>query len=431
MLADSQDIRVLAVTTATHFPSAFIGRQPILDSQLAVFGYELLFRRSHSVNAAHVMDGDMASARVVLDSWLEFGLDALVADRRAFINAGRSFLVEGVGFELPKERVVIEILEDVPCDSEVVSAVEALATAGYLLALDDFVFRDELKALLGHATFVKVDVSAFDEAALESQIQALGGYSAALVAERVETLAMFERCRALGFRYFQGFFFARPTIVQKRRVPVERLAALRVLALLADDDTPLDSLVDAVSSDVRLSYQVLRAFNSAFYGMTTRVESLREAIVFLGRNRLRHWVTLMALSGLEGRPPEVLTLALVRAKMCEALGASLPGTSSSVWFTAGLFSSVDLFVEAPLKDVLASLPLSPEIVAAVTNGAGRLGAGLSAVLAFERGDWSRVTCESLAPRDFTAAYHLALGWAREWERSSTLPNSNSLRAGRH
>ena len=399
---------------STHLASAFIGRQPILDSRLAVYGYELLFRSSRDVNAAHVVDTDMASARVVLDSVLEFGLDALVADRRAFINAPRSFLVEGIGFALPKDRVVIEVLENVPCDPEVVSAVEALATAGYPVALDDFVFRDELQALLPYSTIVKLDVSVFDEAALDSQIKALSRYPVELLAERVETPEMFERCQTLGFRYFQGFFFARPTIVQGRRVPVERLSALRVLALLADENTPLNRLVDAVSVDVRLSYQVLRTVNSAFYGMGTQVDSLRDAIMLLGRYRLCAWVTLMALSGQEGRPPELLTLALVRAKMCEALAASL-GASPGAWFTAGLFSSVDLFVDAPLEEVLASLPLSAEIVAALTDRAGRLGAALSAVLAFERGDWNRVRCESLSPGDFTAAYRLALQWAREWE----------------
>lgn len=404
-------------TTAVHLPSAFIGRQPILDARLEVYGYELLFRSSY-VNRANVLDKEVASARVVLDSVLEFGLDTLVASRRAFINAARSFLVDGVALELPRDRVVIEVLEDVPCDEAVVSAVETLAQAGYAVALDDFVFRDELAALLPFASIVKLDVSSFDDRALERQLDALRAYPVKLLAERVETPEAFERCRALGFDFYQGFFFARPTIVEGRRVSVERLSALRLVALLADDDTPLDRLVEALAADVRLSYQVLRVVNSAFYGMAVPVSSLRDAVLLLGRSRLRAWVTLMALAGIQGKSPELLTLALVRAKMCEAIGAALPGDMPGVWFTAGLFSSLDLFFEAPLSEVLAEVPLSPDVVAAVTEGAGRLGEGVNAVLAFERGDWPRVHCESLSPRDFTAAYRTALGWAREWDANS-------------
>lgn len=402
---------------AAHLPSAFIGRQPIFDRQLEVYGYELLFRSGH-LNAANVIDREMASARVVLDSLLEFGLDALVAERRAFINAARTFLVEGVALQLPPERAVIEILEDVPCDADVVRAVEALAAQGYRIALDDFVFRDELKVLLPHTSIVKLDISLFDEAGLSKQLTALGEYPLELVAERVETAEDFRRCRALGFHYFQGFFFARPEVVEGRRVAVERLAALRVLALLANDNTPVDRIVEAMAGDVKLSYQILRAVNSAWYGFAAPIESLRDAMVLLGRNRLRAWLSLIALAGTQGRSPELLTLALVRAKMCEGVGAQLARTSPGTWFTAGLFSALDLFFAAPLDELVAALPLAPEIAGALVHRSGRLGEALSAVVAFERGAWEEVRCEHLAARDFTQAYREAIEFAREWEAAS-------------
>lgn len=402
---------------ASHVRSAFIGRQPILDCQLGLYGYELLFR-SGPQNAAHIVDREMASARVVVDGLLEFGLDALVADRRAFINAGRAFLIEDVAWQLPPDRIVVEILEDVPGDPQVVAAAEKLALAGFQVALDDFVFREDLKPLLRCASLVKIDISMFDAAGLSGQLDALRPYSVALLAERVETEDEFERCRALGFTYFQGFFFARPTVLEGRRVSVERLAALRVLALLANDDTPLDRLVEAMASDVKLSYQVLRIVNSAWYGLAAPVGSLRDAIVLLGRGRLRAWMSLIALSGAPGRSSELLTLALVRAKMCETLGATLSDQSPGVWFTAGLFSALDLFFAAPLAELLAGLPLSREVVTAIVSGSGRLGSALRAVLAFEHGDWNRVHCEQLTPGDFTAAYRVAIQWAREWETTS-------------
>lgn len=399
--------------------AAFIGRQPILDRQQSVYGYELLFRDG-DVTTANIVHKETATAQVVLDSFLEFGLDALVGDRLAFINATRAFLIDGLSRQLPRDRVVVEVLEDVPPDAEVTAEVQALGSAGYRVALDDFVFEDARTMLLPYVSIVKLDISAFDHATLSACAERLRAYPVELVAERVETTEEFERCRALGCQYFQGFFFARPTTLLGRRVPVERLAALRVLTLLADDETPLPELVEAVAADVTLSFQVLRLINSAFFARATRVQSLRDGVMLLGRDRLRGWVTLMALSGIEARPAELLMLALVRAKMCETLGARLSVSSPATWFTAGLFSALDLFFEAPLPELLAALPLSPEVTAAVVDRSGHLGAVLDAVVAFERTDWGRVRCAQLDARDFMVSYGSAVQWADEWVRRGQL-----------
>lgn len=222
-------------------------------------------------------------------------------------------------------------------------------------------------------------------------------------------------CRELGVDYFQGFFFARPTIVEGRRVAVERLTALRVLALLADPDSPLHVLTEAIATDVKLCYRVMRAANSAFSAPASPIESVPAAIMRLGRNQLRAWLSMMALSGLEGKPPAVLGLALTRARMCEALGQAAGASSPGTWFMAGLFSTLDLLFNAPLREVLEGLPLSPSVVEAITNRSGILGECLNAVVAFERGEWTKVQCARLTPDDFTAAFRLGLEWTREWE----------------
>lgn len=406
------------ITTAS-LSRAFIGRQPILDERLGVYGYELLFRSS-PVNAAGVRDADGASARVVLDAFLEFGLDTLVGSRRAFINATRTFLTDGLASMLPKERVVIELLETLRCDNEVTAAVEQLAADGYELALDDYTADDPREPLLPYAAIVKLDLSQSDRRAFARQVETLARHRVALVAERVETHQDFDDCRALGCQYFQGFFFAEPMVVTGHRAPVGRLAAIRTLALLADDDTALARLEEAIASDVALSYQVLRVINSAYYGRATDVGSLREAIVLIGRDRLRGWVTLMALAGEEGRSPELLTLALVRAKMCEALGAAVPGASPAAWFTGGLLSSLDLFFSTPLGELVAALPLSADVRSAVVDRTGRLGATIGAVHAFERGDWTRARCDPFSPGDFSKAYSVAVGWAEQWRLRGAL-----------
>lgn len=396
--------------------SAFVGRQPIFDRSLAVYGYELLYRRGYEDKAV-ITDRDSASAEIALGAFLEFGLDTLVADRRAFINLTRSVLLSGVCWQLPAERVVLELLEDLPADEAVLREVEALAAAGYRIALDDFVADDARTILLPHASIVKVDIESFDEAGLRAQMARFRDLRVDLVAERVETHDQLDLCRELGVGFFQGFFFARPTVLEGRRVPVERLTALKVLALLADAESPIHLLAEAVAADVKLSYQVLRFANSALSAPGSAIESIPAAIIRLGRNRLRAWLSVMALSGLEGKPPAVLSLALTRARMCEALAQAAGKSSPATWFMAGLFSTLDILLNAPLHQLLEGLPLTPGVVDAIANRSGELGESLNAVVAFERGEFSGARCGGLSPGDFSLAFRAALDWSREWETS--------------
>jgi EAL and modified HD-GYP domain-containing signal transduction protein len=397
--------------------SAFVGRQPIFDRSLTVYGYELLYRRMHA-DTAVFNDHDAASAEVALDAFLEFGLDTLVADRRAFINVSRDVLLSGFCWQLPADRVVLEILEGIDCDEAVCRAVELLAASGYRVALDDFVQDDERTPLLQHAAVVKLDAEACGESGLRELLSGLRASGVDCVVERVETQEQFDQCAGFGATHFQGFFFARPTTVQGRRVPVERLTALRVLALLANEHTSLGLLAEAVAADVRLAYQVLRAVNAADSAPAVPVQSMPDAIMRLGRDRLRGWLSVMALSGVEGKPPAVLALALTRARMCEELGrasgAGLPGA----WFLGGLFSTLDLLFNASPASLLAGLPLSPTIIDAVVHRSGDLGAAIDAVVAFEQGQWTKARHGHLTPRDFTFAFRGALQWTREWEASA-------------
>jgi c-di-GMP phosphodiesterase len=198
-------------------------------------------------------------------------------------------------------------------------------------------------------------------------------------------------------------------------VPVERMTALKVLAQLSDPNSSLDAIAEAVAADVKLSYQLLRAANSAATAHLAPVDSLPTALMRIGRHQLRSWITVLGLSGVTGKPPAVLTLALMRARMCEALALAVGQGQPATWFMAGLFSSLDLVFDAPIDRLIRDLDLSRPVADALVSRTGELGQTIDAVIAFERGDWSKVRCGGLTPRDFTAAYRSALQWVGEWE----------------
>lgn len=397
----------------TAHPLAVVGRQPIFDHRLSVHGYELLFRVDPAAQEAGVTAGAASTALVIVNTFVEIGFSQMVGTATAFVNVDRDFLLSEAIANLPRDRVVLEVLEHVPPDREVIARLGALSADGYRLALDDFIYRPELEPFLDLASIVKLDISQLTRPDLLAHVERLKGRGLQLVAERVETQAELETCRHDGFDFFQGYFLARPASVQRQRAPDgNRLASLQTLALLNAPGTSIDQLEVAISRDVTLGYRLLRVINSAAYGLTNRVESLRQAIVYLGRDTIRNWVSLLLLSGLNNKPIELLNTGLVRARMCERIADAVNSDQSHAYFTAGLFSILDAVLDTTMAQLVASLPLTPDISLALTDRRGPIGSALAACIAYERCDWDALACPGLSAGDLGNAYLDALAWAR-------------------
>lgn len=393
---------------------ALVGRQPIFDGLQRTFGYELLFRMpSDELRSSGAPDGTSSTAQVVLNTFVEIGLDSVVGDKLAFVNATRAFICDGLAAQLPPDRVVIEVLEDVPPDEEVLSSLARLRAAGYTLALDDFVYAPSFEPLIDLAQIIKVDLSRLPPGDLERYPKLLARPGIRLLAERVETHAEFEHCKSLGFELFQGFFLAKPSIVQGSRRTSNQVTALRLLALLDDPNASLDEIETALSMDPTLSYRLLRVINSAAFSLRNRVDSLRQALIMLGLRRVQGWVTLMVLAGLSKKPPALLETALTRARMCEQVGSRLQPNRGPSFFTVGLFSTLDAMLDTPLDQLVGELPLSPEVVGALLRREGVMGAVLTSVLAYERCEWDHVALRGIDADALRQAYLDTLQWVRQ------------------
>jgi EAL and modified HD-GYP domain-containing signal transduction protein len=390
----------------------YVGRQPIYDRQLEVYAYELLFR-SGEVNQARVMDGDQATSQVILNTFMEIGLETIVGPKLAFINLTRDFILQDYSFVFPAGRVVMEVLEDIPVDTELLTAVRRLSTQGYLIALDDFIYHERLQPLVELADIIKVDILALDQRALQEHVATLRQYKVKLLAEKVETQDHFKYCRDLGFDYFQGYFFCKPEVIRGQRVPANRMTTLQLLVKLQDPETDFAELEAIISRDVSLSYKLLRVVNSAFYAMPQKVDSLRHALLRLGTRQIATWISLILLSRIDDKPHELMVTAMVRAKMCELLAQALKHPNKDRFFTVGLFSALDALMNSPMEEILISLPLSNDITSALLHNVGVLGDALRCVLAYERGDWEAVNCYGVDGSTITEAYLQAITWTTE------------------
>jgi EAL and modified HD-GYP domain-containing signal transduction protein len=359
-----------------------VSRQPIYRSDLREFAYELLFRDGNKT-AATFTNGDHATASIIVNTFMEIGLNEVVGKSLAFINFERNLILGGYCESLPRDRVVLEILESVSPDTVLIEKLWKLRSKGYRIALDDFICSDSA-ALLEVANFVKFDLIANDWETLEKSMSLVRKYPVQLIAEKVETVEQFERCKELGFDYFQGYFFCRPQLVQGRKVPVSRLAAMRLMVQLNSAEVDVDELQKVISADVTLTYKLLRYINSAMYSLARNVTSIRHAIMLVGQQKIRTWASLILLSSVESKARDLVITGAVRGRMCEELATTLGLPNPDRMFLVGVLSVLEGILDQPMDEILSQLPLDPDMADALRCQKGALGAVLRSVLEYER-----------------------------------------------
>jgi len=391
--------------------SVFVGRQAIFDRQREVFGYELLYRDGQA-NRAEIVDGDEATARVMVNTFLELGIDQIAGTAQAFINLTGNFFLSHNYEVLPTKNVVLEVLESIEPTPLVLEALARARKHGYQIALDDFVARDSHRALLEVADFVKVDILALTNQQLCEQIQLLKQYPVRLLAEKVEDQDVFKLCHQLGFEYFQGYFFCKPQIVEGVKLSSNRMAIVLLLVKLQDPDIQIKDLENLVKNDLSLSLKLLRYVNSASVGLPRAVDSIAQAVGMVGTERMRQWASLLILANTGGKPSELMRIALIRGWMCQEL-SRLQGVSSSQGFTVGLFSVLDAYFDCEIKQLLKDLPLSSEIRQALIEREGALGEILSCVMHYERGEWSQIEHSRFESHVLRDVYFQSAEWANE------------------
>ena len=392
----------------------FVGRQPIFDNNLELVAYELLFRGGRDHTQANIDNADAATSQVILNTFLEIGLDNIVGKHYAFINLTRSFITGHFQLPFETDRVVLEVLEDIDIDAEVIQGVKALAARGFQIALDDFLYdEDRHKDIVPLANIIKIDLLAQDRETLDRHVGILREKRVKLLAEKVETEEEFEHCKALGFDFYQGYLFAKPSMVSGKRAPTSRLAIMDLLGRLQNPAITIDELEEQISQDVSLSYKILHYINSSFFALRRKIDSLHQALVLLGLDNVRNWVSLIALSGIDGKPAYMLNETILRAKMAELLASAAGRQAAERYFTVGLFSSLERLLDTPMPEILKDLPLSSELQQALLQHEGDLGAALECVLAYERGDFDAVSYAGLSATQIKQAYLDALTWAME------------------
>ena len=388
----------------------FVARQPIYDVNNQLIGYELLYRAGDT-DVAEFSDGKLASSEVILNSFVNMGLDSLVGSAEAFINITEEFILNESLTPMFENQTVLEVLEHIKPTKEIVAGVKRLKEQGYKIALDDFKYSSEYKELILLADYIKLDVISLTTEEIIQQIKELESYDIKLVAEKVETPEMYAFCKELNFDYFQGFHFCKPQLVKKKHIPANKLVVLDIFKKLENPDFDFDDLEKAIAQDAVLTYKLLRYVNSAAFSQRKEIESIREAIALVGGDTIKKWVILILMTQLtEGKPQALLVTALVRARMCE-LVAEAEGKNNQQMFMIGLLSLLDALMDMEMIDLLDELTLSAPIKYALLDYEGTNGETLKNVISYEQGKWNELVKHDVDAQSYFSCYIEAVKWA--------------------
>jgi EAL and modified HD-GYP domain-containing signal transduction protein len=370
----------------------FLGRQPILDRNENLAAYELLFRSGH-FNGAQIEDDTSASATVINHAFEELGVEAVLGKHTGFINLTAPLILSDPIELLPKDKVGLEILEKVKVTDQLVQRCRELKEAGFTLALDDFTGQEaEFKPLLEIVDIVKVDVQNMSQAALAYITGRLKRYNVRLLAEKVDTREQVDRCLDLGYELFQGYYFAKPSIITGKRLSHADAALMRLLELVLTE-SPIQQIEALFRQTPDLSFNLLQLVNSAATGTHKRITSLSDAIAVLGRKHLQRWLQLLlfTLSSAPRAefPSPLLILAATRGKLMELIARALsPADRDSHHraFMTGILSLVHARLAMPMREIVGPLPIDAEVKCALLDRTGALGHMLLLVEALEESD---------------------------------------------
>jgi len=387
-----------------------IARLPIYNIHMDVIGYELLLQPPDGTNKK--ADPTAATAQVIASTILAFGFGQSVNNRKAFINVTRAFIDIITEIKLPPHQVVLCLPENAAVDSQLIAKLKVLRSLRYGLSIGGLANLKE-RRLLPIASIFRVDVKKLDPKKLDQLIKFLRGYkNLNLQALKIDTPEECSTYSDMGFDYLQGHFLGKPSANVSRSLTTNKLAILQLLATVHNPDTSIQDLEQLISCDASLSYKLIKLVNASFFGVPHEVDSIKQAIVLLGRDEIRKWVSLLALSGMSTAPGTIMEIAILRAKTCELLAQKV-GLQQEIYFTVGMFSALDILMKQPIETILASLPLNDEIKAAILERQGTLGDALTCALAIENAQWSGINFENLSHADISDLSRQAIQWTED------------------
>ncbi|MBB1443933.1 EAL and HDOD domain-containing protein [Pseudoalteromonas sp. SG43-3] len=368
--------------------SVFVARQAIFNRSKKVVAYELLFHDSPKNYFPDIAEGQ-ATARLIMENQLNLGTRHITSGKKALINIGPESLKLDLCAFLPCQDVVIELLETIEPTDDNYELCRGLFHSNYKLALDDFVYKPQWDRFLKLVKLIKFDIAITPLSEIQPIVTKLQAHKQIkILAEKIETQEDYELAFDMGFDYFQGYFFAKPTMIKQNDIDYNYGLVVAIYAEIMKQSPDIKTIASLFELDAALAYKLLRLINSGVFPIQSQISSLKQALVYLGHERLKKFVSLIVTAHTAGKKPaELMQVCVVRARFCELVAKKVNKSQSGEAFLTGLFSLLDAILDQPMSLLVEKLPFPDEIKTALLGDKNTLYYILNVVKAYETGSW--------------------------------------------
>ncbi len=384
------DPQIMADCQCLHETDVLVTRQPIFDVRQHTVAYQVLFRCGQT-SSKQADEQTLASAQIINSALNLLGLSDLIDNHRVFIRATTELLTTDLHELLPPGQAVLELEQNITPDEDGLTKCREIQDAGYEIAVHPLpLIEAGLTELVSRADYLVID---FQKSARQaSSVVESRGPNARVLARAIESHDAFVQAKALGCEQFQGFFFAKPHVVRRRNLASGKRSYLRFLHEVNRPDLNYDELEQVIKQDTALTCKLLRYLNSALFGLSTKLSSIKQALTLLGERPLRRWASLLAMTHLAlDKPPALLHTSLARARFCEMLSGDINMAGRELdLFLMGLLSTLDAMLDVEMHEIVPDLPLAPDVKAALLSDLTNLGKLCALAIAHERAQWTTI-----------------------------------------
>lgn len=367
----------------------YFAKQPILDLNGDTYGYELLYRNTATADHYDGTDGDQSTADVINSVFFGAINSGFLEGKRAFLKFTDNLLLEKIALLLPKDKVVIEIGDNVNITNSVLACCRELSENGYVIALSNSVICEDMQALINCSQIIKISFQN-DRNYIEKTAARYKEHRKVLLGEKIETIEDAEQAKKIGCTLMQGYFFAQPLIVAGNAYSPMANTFSRLMNCLWEIKVDIDALSEIVSNDPFMAAKLLRLVNSIRSDMSGHISSIKQAILLLGVNKLKDWIYLVGLQSLyQNGPDERIKVALFRAIFCRGISVRIASDAliGEEMYLMGLMSVVAAHDD---RETMEAMRLSDNIMDGLAGKDGIYGDTFKLVEDYEQGNWSRV-----------------------------------------
>ncbi len=366
-----------------------LSRQPIMDRNEKSSAYKLLLRSEQARGG----DASPSPVEAIIDSLSGRGAGELFGDRRGVVTVDAELLMNDLLLTLPCGKIILELRHELALTGERIERCRRLQEAGFGLALVNHRFLPELKEFYQTLDLIGIDLRRTPGEQLRTVVGSYHQFPGKLFAHEVESRAEFAQCQSLGFDFFQGSFFVKPTTTVKKKLNESTVSLLRIVQLIMND-ADNDLIVRVFQESPALTYKLLLQANSAAVGARREVDSVRHAVSLLGRDQIRRWaqMELLAAGGAQEQETPLVEMAAVRAGFMEHLTKCHPmlrgfRDAADRAFLAGTLSMLEAIYNIPVESIVEEVALSDDVRIALLHRRGLFGEMLAFAESLERCDF--------------------------------------------